>query len=149
MYKKMICLILLLSLILCGCSTPADTEIQNTTQAAASSSKLDILQQLESMSDEELIRQMVSTDDLESWFVQSSFHPETPAGLTTLFKRSEEFYVLMCRPTGLRSLKEYGPLIIEEYIQNEGSHEAIQARYLGSLLEFYFPDLEGKVHAAL
>lgn len=149
MPRKTIYILLLLSLILCGCGAPADTKTQDTTQAAASTSKLDILQQLESMSDEDLIRQMVSTRDLEAWFMQSSFHPETPAGLTTLFKISEEFYVLMCRPTGLRSLREYGPMIIEECIQKEGSNEAFQAKFLGSLLEFYFPELEGKVHAAL
>ena len=138
MNKQLIISFLILAISLCSCASSSYIPVQPTAP-----SDTQIRQGLDALSDEELIRKLVSTRALEAWAFQSYALPSSEEGLSALFSSSEEFSALMSRPTGLLSLKKYGPKIAAEYARKENAIEALQGKCLGSLLVHYFPELTG------
>ena len=143
MIKRLIPIILTIAILLSGCTqTEKPSPSSSTSLPATTASTAPIEPALSELTDEELIRRLVASGELENWALQSTFHPNSGMGLLTLVKNSAEFHQLVLRPNGMASLRDLSPSIIEETLQSDNYRYKLQGHYLAYLIIHLYPSTE-------
>lgn len=150
MIKRLIPIILTIGILLSGCTqTEKPSPSSSTSLPATTASTAPIEPALSELTDEELIRRLVASGELENWALQSTFHPNSGMGLLTLVKNSAEFHELVLRPNGMVSLRNIGPSIIEETLQSGNYRYKLQGHYLSYLIIHLYPSMEIELNEIL
>jgi len=92
------------------------------------------------VTDEALVESFIRSNALNAWGTLSSVVPESAEGIAYLVDNSDEFSELLIgRDTGLESIKEYGPVLIEQYRDHENSFYRMNALFMENLMNYMFP----------
>ncbi len=138
-YLMVILIVVLVSALIAGCSSGKDPVVNSV---APTSSQTEPIVTESPLTDEELVEKVILSKALQGWGVMSSPIPESAEGVAVLIKNCDEFSILLSRETGLESLKVYGPMFIEKYINDDRSEIRLNALYMERLMEYLFPGQE-------
>ena len=95
-----------------------------------------------SASDEELVEAVIRSEALHAWGLMGSVLPRSAEGIKILMNKCPEYQELWLRDSGLQTLKELGPQIVETYSKYEDSYYRMNAWFMKDLLMYMFPGVQ-------
>lgn len=144
----LIAVLLCMSFLIVACAPSAGNNgaTDSTTNTLSNTEPVEDIQIL---SDEDLIRKMTESRELEKWALSNYALPTSELGISVLKKNSPEFSELIGRDTAKESLSTLAPKIVEEFLQNEDPLVAVQGRFLVDLVTYLYPETEAEFEEIL
>lgn len=137
----LIAVLLCLSFLIAACA-PSAGNSGSTESPTDTLSTTELIENMQLLSDEDLIRKMTESRELEKWALSNYALPTSELGISVLKENSPEFSELIGRDTAKESLCTLAPIIAEEFLQKEDPIVAVQGRHLAHLVTYLYPETE-------